>query len=36
VASTKAFTSQLVALYLLALRLAQVRGVLSAEDWKPA
>ena len=29
VASTKAFTSQLVALYLLALRLAQVRGTLS-------
>jgi glucosamine--fructose-6-phosphate aminotransferase (isomerizing) len=28
VASTKAFTSQLVALYLLALRLGQVRGVL--------
>ena len=35
VASTKAFTSQLVALYLLALRLAQVRGVLSAEASKP-
>jgi glucosamine--fructose-6-phosphate aminotransferase (isomerizing) len=32
VASTKAFTSQLVALYLLALRLAQVRGILSADD----
>src|SRR5256885_10255213 len=30
VASTKAFTSQLVALYLLALRLAQARGALSA------
>ena len=29
VASTKAFTSQLVALYLLALRLGQVRGALS-------
>jgi glucosamine--fructose-6-phosphate aminotransferase (isomerizing) len=35
VASTKAFTSQLVALYLLALRLGQVRGVLSPEDSKP-
>src|SRR5205823_8722322 len=35
VASTKAFTSQLVALYLLALRLAQVRGVLSVEASKP-
>src|SRR6266576_3580015 len=35
VASTKAFTSQLVALYLLALRLAQVRGALSAEASKP-
>jgi glucosamine--fructose-6-phosphate aminotransferase (isomerizing) len=35
VASTKAFTSQLVALYLLALRLGQVRGVLSAEASKP-
>ena len=35
VASTKAFTSQLVALYLLALRLAQVRGVLTPEDSKP-
>src|ERR1043166_6404866 len=34
VASTKAFTSQLVALYLLALRLAQVRGALSAEASK--
>ena len=34
-ASTKAFTSQLVALYLLALRLAQVRGVLTPEDSKP-
>ncbi len=31
VASTKAFTSQLVALYLLALRLGQVRGTLSPE-----
>src|SRR5438105_1840065 len=35
VASTKAFTSQLVALYLLALRLAQVRGALSVEASKP-
>jgi glutamine---fructose-6-phosphate transaminase (isomerizing) len=35
VASTKAFTSQLVALYLLALRLGQVRGALSAEASKP-
>src|SRR2546421_2356005 len=35
VASTKAFTSQLVALYLLALRLGQVRGVLSPEGSKP-
>jgi glucosamine--fructose-6-phosphate aminotransferase (isomerizing) len=35
VASTKAFTSQLVALYLLALRLAQVRGALSFEQSKP-
>jgi glucosamine--fructose-6-phosphate aminotransferase (isomerizing) len=35
VASTKAFTSQLVALYLLALRLGQVRGVLSTEASKP-
>src|SRR5467141_2182861 len=31
VASTKAFTSQLVALYLLALRLGQVRGSLSPD-----
>ena len=31
VASTKAFTSQLVALHLLALYLAQIRGTLSAE-----
>ena len=31
VASTKAFTSQLVALYLLALRLGQARGVLTQE-----
>ena len=35
VASTKAFTSQLVALYLLALRLGQARGVLSLEASKP-
>src|SRR5439155_462113 len=35
VASTKAFTSQLVALYLLALRLGQIRGVLSADDSRP-
>jgi glucosamine--fructose-6-phosphate aminotransferase (isomerizing) len=31
VASTKAFTSQLVALYLLAVRLGQIRGILSME-----
>jgi glutamine---fructose-6-phosphate transaminase (isomerizing) len=35
VASTKAFTSQLVALYLFALRLGQVRGVLSPEAARP-
>jgi glucosamine--fructose-6-phosphate aminotransferase (isomerizing) len=35
VASTKAFTSQLVALYLLALKLAQARGVLSKGDSVP-
>src|SRR5712671_5168820 len=35
VASTKAFTSQLVALYLLAIRLGQVRSVLSLEASKP-
>src|SRR5438034_688848 len=35
VASTKAFTSQLVALYMLALRLAQARGALSTEASKP-
>ena len=35
VASTKAFTSQLVALYLLALRLGQVRGVISLEASRP-
>ena len=32
VASTKAFTTQLVALYLLALKLAEVRGTLSLEE----
>jgi glucosamine--fructose-6-phosphate aminotransferase (isomerizing) len=35
VASTKAFTSQLVALYLLALRLAQARGTLTFDASKP-
>ena len=35
VASTKAFTSQLVALYLLALHLAQVRGTLTPESIAP-
>ena len=35
VASTKAFTSQLVALYLLALRLAQVRGTLTPDASRP-
>src|SRR5579872_5019454 len=35
VASTKAFTSQLVALYLFGLRLAQARGVLTPETSKP-
>jgi glucosamine--fructose-6-phosphate aminotransferase (isomerizing) len=35
VASTKAFTSQLVALYLLALRLGQARGTLTPEASKP-
>jgi glucosamine--fructose-6-phosphate aminotransferase (isomerizing) len=35
VASTKAFTSQLVALYLLGLRLAQARGALSAAESRP-
>ncbi|MFO0773224.1 MAG: glutamine--fructose-6-phosphate transaminase (isomerizing) [Nitrospiraceae bacterium] len=34
VASTKAFTSQLTALYLLALHLGRVRGALSAKDGK--
>jgi glucosamine--fructose-6-phosphate aminotransferase (isomerizing) len=35
VASTKAFTSQLTALYLLGLHLGQVRGALSLEASKP-
>ena len=35
VASTKAFSAQLVALYMLALRLAQARGALSPETSKP-
>jgi glucosamine--fructose-6-phosphate aminotransferase (isomerizing) len=35
VASTKAFTSQLVALYLLALHLGQARGALSPEACRP-
>jgi glucosamine--fructose-6-phosphate aminotransferase (isomerizing) len=35
VASTKAFTTQLVALYLLALYLGQVRGVLDPEAARP-
>src|SRR6266516_2194061 len=35
VASTKAFTSQLVALYLLALRIGQARGTLSADASRP-
>ncbi len=35
VASTKAFTSQLVALYLLGLRLGQVRGALSPAESRP-
>ncbi len=35
VASTKAFTSQLVALYLFAMRLGQARGVLSLEASRP-
>ena len=34
VASTKAFTSQMIALYLLALYLGQVRGVLSTDEAK--
>jgi glucosamine--fructose-6-phosphate aminotransferase (isomerizing) len=35
VASTKAFTSQLVALHLLALHLAQVRGAMAPEQAQP-
>src|SRR5436190_13015124 len=35
VASTKAFTSQLVALHLLAIYLGQVRGTLKPEDARP-
>jgi len=35
VASTKAFTTQLVALYLLALHLAQVRGKISSREISP-
>ena len=35
VASTKAFTSQLIALYLFALRLGQARGVLSPDASRP-
>jgi glutamine---fructose-6-phosphate transaminase (isomerizing) len=35
VASTKAFTSQLVALYLLALKLARARGVMAAAQAAP-
>jgi glucosamine--fructose-6-phosphate aminotransferase (isomerizing) len=34
VASTKAFTSQVMALYLWALRMAEVRGTISPEDLK--
>jgi glucosamine--fructose-6-phosphate aminotransferase (isomerizing) len=34
VASTKAFTAQLTALYLLALHLARVRGALNADDGR--
>ncbi|MEP6706184.1 MAG: glutamine--fructose-6-phosphate transaminase (isomerizing) [Pyrinomonadaceae bacterium] len=34
VASTKAFTSQMIALYLLALYLGQVRGVLNTDEVK--
>src|SRR5881396_2407556 len=36
VASTKAFTAQLTALYLFALYLAQLRGTMSAEEAKDA
>src|SRR5690348_11468902 len=35
VASTKAFTSQLVALHLLAVYLGQIRGTLTAEEARP-
>src|SRR5687768_5827597 len=35
VASTKAFTSQLVALHLLAVYLGQIRGTLSPDDARP-
>ena len=35
VASTKAFTSQLVALHLLALYLGKIRGALSADEARP-
>jgi glucosamine--fructose-6-phosphate aminotransferase (isomerizing) len=35
VASTKAFTSQLVALHLLALYLGQIRGVLGLDESRP-
>ena len=35
VASTKAFTSQLVALHLLAMYLGQIRGTLAPEDARP-
>src|SRR5438093_13743216 len=35
VASTKAFTSQLVALHLLALYLGQIRGTLGPEEARP-
>src|ERR1700686_841267 len=36
VASTKAFTGQLTALYIFAMYLAQVRGTMSAEQARPA
>jgi glutamine---fructose-6-phosphate transaminase (isomerizing) len=35
VASTKAFTTQLVALHLLALYMAQIRGTLTADEARP-
>jgi len=35
VASTKAFTSQLVAVYLLALHIAQARGTLTPDETRP-